>query len=45
MNMMTYRDDVARLEYSDDAGCFAGHIPGIRDVIGFHGESVADYVI
>lgn len=23
-------------------GCFVGHIDGIRDVIGFHGESVAE---
>jgi predicted HicB family RNase H-like nuclease len=42
MNMMTYKGYAARIEYSDDDGCFVGHIAGIRDVIGFHGESVAE---
>lgn len=42
MNMMTYQGYAARIEYSDDDGCFVGHIAGIRDVIGFHGESVAE---
>lgn len=42
MNMMTYQGYPARIEYSDDDGCFVGHIAGIRDVIGFHGESVAE---
>ncbi|MCE7988132.1 MAG: type II toxin-antitoxin system HicB family antitoxin [Caldilinea sp. CFX5] len=42
MNMMTYKGYVARIEYSDDDACFIGHIAGIRDVIGFHGESVAE---
>lgn len=37
---MTYKGYVARIEYSDEDGCFIGHIAGIRDVIGFHGESV-----
>ncbi|NJN82095.1 MAG: type II toxin-antitoxin system HicB family antitoxin [Caldilineaceae bacterium] len=42
MNMMTYRGYAARIEYSEDDACFVGHIAGIRDVIGFHGESVAE---
>lgn len=42
MNMMTYKGYAARIEYSDDDACFVGHIAGIRDVIGFHGESVAE---
>lgn len=42
MNMMTYQGYAARIEYSEDDGCFVGHIAGIRDVIGFHGESVAE---
>jgi predicted HicB family RNase H-like nuclease len=42
MNMMTYKGYAARIEYSEDDGCFVGHIAGIRDVIGFHGESVAE---
>ena len=40
MNMMTYQGYVARMEYSEADGCFVGHIAGISDVIGFHGESV-----
>lgn len=42
MNVMTYKDYSARIEYSDEDGCFIGHIAGIRDVVGFHGESVAE---
>lgn len=39
---MTYKGYAARIEYSDEDGCFVGHISGIRDIIGFHGESVAE---
>lgn len=42
MNTMRYRDYTARIEYSDEDSCFVGHIAGIRDVVGFHGESVAE---
>ncbi len=42
MNVMTYRDYSARIEYSDEDGCFVGRVAGIRDVVGFHGESVAE---
>lgn len=42
MNTMTYKGFAARVEYSENDGCFVGHIAGIRDVIGFHGESVAE---
>lgn len=42
MNPMTYRGYAARIAYSDEDGCFVAHIAGIRDVIGFHGESVAE---
>ena len=41
MNTMTYKGFAARVEYGEEDGCFVGHIVGIRDVIGFHGESVA----
>jgi predicted HicB family RNase H-like nuclease len=40
MNTMTYKGFAARVEYSEEDGCFIGHVAGIRDVIGFHGESV-----
>ena len=42
MNTMTYRGYAARIKYSDDDGCFIGHISGIKDVVGFHSESVAE---
>ena len=37
---MNYKGYAARIEYSDEDGCFIGHIAGIKDVIGFHAESV-----
>jgi predicted HicB family RNase H-like nuclease len=42
MNTMEHQGFAARVEYSEEDGCFIGHIAGIRDVIGFHGESVAE---
>ena len=42
MSMMMYKGYIARIEYSEEDGCFVGHIAGIRDVIGFHGESVSE---
>ena len=41
MNTMTYRGYAARVQYSEDDGCFVGRLVGIRDVVGFHGESVS----
>ena len=40
MKTMTYQGYAAHIEYSDEAACFVGHIAGIRDIVGFHGESV-----
>jgi predicted HicB family RNase H-like nuclease len=42
MNVMNYKGYSARIEYSDEDGCFVGHVAGIRDIVGFHGESVAE---
>ena len=39
---MNYKGYAARIEYSDEDACFAGHIAGINDVIGFHAESVKE---
>jgi predicted HicB family RNase H-like nuclease len=39
---MTYQGYAARIEYSDEDEAFVGRIAGIRDVVGFHGESVHD---
>jgi len=40
MKTMQYKGYAARIEYSDEDKCFIGHIAGIRDIVGFHGESV-----
>jgi predicted HicB family RNase H-like nuclease len=42
MNTMTYKGYAARIEYSDEDGCFIGRIAGIKDVIGFHAECVKE---
>lgn len=42
MKAMHYQGYAARIEYSDEDGLFVGHIAGIRDVVGFHGESVQE---
>ena len=42
MNVMSFKDYCARIEYSEDDGCFIGHLAGIRDVVGFHGDTVAN---
>ncbi|HED04479.1 MAG TPA: type II toxin-antitoxin system HicB family antitoxin [Candidatus Fraserbacteria bacterium] len=42
MNTMIYKGYAARIEYSEEDGCFMGHIVGIRDVVGFHGDSVGE---
>ena len=42
MKTMTYKGYAARIEYSDDDGCFIGHIAGIRDVVGFHADTVKE---
>ena len=42
MSTMTYKGYAAKIEYSDDDDCFVGHIAGIKDVIGFHANSVKE---
>jgi predicted HicB family RNase H-like nuclease len=42
MNTMTYKGYAASIKYSDDDECFIGHIAGIKDRVGFHGESVTE---
>ena len=41
-NMLAYNNYSARIEYSSEDECFVGHIAGIRDVVGFHGETVTE---
>jgi predicted HicB family RNase H-like nuclease len=42
MNVMNYQGYAARIEYSEEDGLFVGHIAGIKDIVGFHGESVQE---
>lgn len=42
MNMMNCNGYAARIDYSDEDGLFVGHIVDIKDVVGFHGESVSE---
>ena len=39
---MEYRGYSARVEYSEEDGCFIGRIAGIRAIVGFHADNVAD---
>lgn len=41
-NIMHYKGYPARVEYSAEDGCLVGRVLGIRDIIGFHGDSVAE---
>jgi predicted HicB family RNase H-like nuclease len=40
MKPMKYKGYAARIEYSEEDRCFVGHIAGIQDIVGFHGDSV-----
>lgn len=40
MNTMTHKGYIAKIEYSDEDGCFIGRIAGIRDIVTFRGDSV-----
>ena len=40
MNTMTHKGYAARVEFDAQDRIFVGHIAGIRDIVGFHGESV-----
>ncbi len=42
MNTMTYKGYAATIEFSNEDECFIGHIAGIKDKVGFHGESVKE---
>ncbi len=39
-NTMTHKGYSARIEYDDEDGIFIGRIAGIRDGVGFHGDTV-----
>lgn len=42
MNGMTYKGYAARVEFDAEDHIFVGHIIGIRDIVGFHGETVSE---
>ena len=42
MNEMTYKGYTARIEYSHEDNCLVGRLAGIRDLISFHADNVAD---
>lgn len=42
MKGLNYKSYSAKVEFDPDDRIFVGHIIGIRDIVGFHGESVAE---
>lgn len=42
MNTMTYKGYTARVKYDECDNIFVGRILGIRNMISFHGETVAE---
>lgn len=42
MNTMTYKGYTARVEYDERDNVFVGRLLGIRSIISFHGETVAE---
>lgn len=42
---MTYKGYAARVEFDAEDRIFVGHIIGIRDIVGFHGETVNELEI
>ena len=43
-NILTYKAYSARIEFDADDRIFFGRIAGIRDVLGFHADTVVDLV-
>jgi predicted HicB family RNase H-like nuclease len=41
MNTMSYKGYGARVEFDAEDRLFVGHLAGVRDIVGFHGASVA----
>jgi len=42
MTAMSYRGYAARIEFDPDDEIFTGRLAGIRDIIGFHADNVAE---
>jgi len=41
MNLLRYEGYTTPIDFSDD-DCFIGHLIGIKDVVGCHGETVQE---
>ena len=39
MNIMSYKGYTAIVDYSAEDECLVGHLAGIDDIVGFHGDS------
>ena len=42
MNTLKHKGYTAKIDFDGDDEIFVGHLLGIRDVVGFHGESVSE---
>ena len=40
MNMMKYKNYIARIEFDDEDRIFVGRLAGIDDIVSFHGSTV-----
>ncbi len=39
---MKYKNYQAHIEYSEEDACLVGHIAGITDIVGFHGNTIPE---
>lgn len=44
-NMLSYKGFTARIDFDSDDNIFVGRVRGIRDIIGFHGETVSELTL
>ena len=40
MNILDHKGYKSRIEFSVEDDCFIGHLLGINDIVGFHGDTV-----
>jgi len=43
-NTLSYKGFTARIEFDPDDNIFFGRVLGVRDIIGFHGETVTELI-
>ena len=43
-NTLSYKGFTARIEFDPDDKIFFGRVLGVREIIGFHGETVKELV-